>query len=235
MDKQNSALNIGNAQILTLIINEKQIQKCVSFVKEQGIRDGMAMIGRGTVSSTVLNLLGIKNERKDIVKILLKKEKAEEVMDYFDEVLQLTKPGHGIAYTTPVISAVGLPEQETKHKRAVTKTAHPKEEESMFKKLTVIVDRGMSDDVMDIARKAGVRGGTILHGRGVGAEIATNLFGVEIEPEKELVIILMPNNLVDKVVHALSKDLQLDEPGKGILFVEAIMDIRGLVEMNDKK
>jgi hypothetical protein len=32
------------------------------------------------------------------------------------------------------------------------------EDESMFKKLTVIVDRGMAEDVMDIARKAGVSG-----------------------------------------------------------------------------
>ena len=105
----------------------------------------------------------------------------------------------------------------------------------MFKKLTVIVDRGMADDVMDIARKAGVRGGTILHGRGAGAEIATNLFGVEIEPEKELVIILMPNDLIDEVIHALSQELQLDEPGKGIMFVEPVLETRGLFETREQK
>lgn len=103
----------------------------------------------------------------------------------------------------------------------------------MFKKLTVIVDRGVSNDVMDIALKAGVRGGTILHGRGSGAESVTNLFGVEIEPEKELVVILLPDDLVDKVVQALTKDLRLHETGKGILFVEPILDTRGLVEMRD--
>ena len=105
----------------------------------------------------------------------------------------------------------------------------------MFKKLTVIVDRGMADDVMDIARKAGVRGGTILHGRGVGAEIATNLFGVEIDPEKELVIILMPDHLIDPVVQALSRELQLDDPGKGILFVEPVLATMGLVEMKQNR
>ena len=104
------------------------------------------------------------------------------------------------------------------------------EEESMFKKLTVIVDLGMSGDVMDIALKAGVRGGTILHGRGTGAETATNLFGIEIEPEKELVIILMPNDLVNKVVDALTQELNLDEPGKGILFVEPVVETRGLLK-----
>lgn len=235
MDKQNDALNIGNVQVLTLILSENQSHKCINLVKEQGIRGGIVIIGRGTVSSIVLNLLGIKNQKKEIVKLLLKKEEAERIMDYFDEALQLTKPGHGIAYTTPVINAVGLPKQKIGHKQITTNTTLRMEGESMFKKLTVIVDRGMSDDVMDIARKVGVRGGTILHGRGAGAEIATNLFGVEIEPEKELVIILMPNDLVDKVVHALSQELHLDEPGKGILFVEPIINTRGLFEMSEKK
>lgn len=233
MDNQNGTLNIGNVQKLTLILSESQSHKCVRRVKEQGIRSGMVIIGRGTVSSTVLNMLGIKNQRKEIIKLLLQNEKAKEILDSLDEELQLTKPGHGIAYTTPVLSAVGLPKQDTNHEYSVTNIAQRLEEESMFRKLTVIVDRGMSDDVMDIARKVGVRGGTILHGRGAGAEIATNLFGVEIEPEKELVIILMPNDLVDKVVHELSQELDLDEPGKGILFVEPIMETRGLFEMSN--
>lgn len=56
---------------------------------------------------------------------------------------------------------------------------------------------------------------------------------MEIEPEKELVVILLPDDLVDKVVQALTKDLRLHETGKGILFVEPILDTRGLVEMRD--
>ncbi|HHY81241.1 MAG TPA: P-II family nitrogen regulator [Clostridiales bacterium] len=232
MEKQNDALNTCNVQMLTLILSENQCHRCVHLAKEQGIKGGMALIGRGTVSSAILNLLGIKSQRKEIVSFLLKKENAEEVLNYFDEMLQLTKPGHGIAYTTPVISAVGLPDQDI-HKHNVNH-AHHMEGKSMFKKLTVIVERGIADDVMEIARKAGVRGGTILHGRGAGAEFAAKLFGVEIEPEKELVIILTPDHLVDKVVNDLTAGLKLEEPGKGILFVEPILDTRGLAEMSEK-
>lgn len=234
MDNQNDTLNNGHIQMLTLILSENQSHKCVRLVKEKGIRGGIIIIGRGTVSSAALNLLGVKNQKREILKFLLKQEKAKEVLDYFDEVLHLTRRGHGIAYITQVISAVGFIEQEKNHKQIVN-TAQNMEGESMFKKLTVIVERGMSNDVMDIARKVGVRGGTILHGRGAGAEMATNLFGVEIEPEKELVIILTPNNLVDKVVNELSQKLQLNEPGKGILFVEPIVETMGLFEMSDNE
>ncbi|NLM27282.1 MAG: P-II family nitrogen regulator [Clostridiaceae bacterium] len=234
MDKQNCDPNGDNIRMLTLILSENQSHKCARLAKEQGIKGGIVIIGRGTVSSTILNMLGIKNQKKEIVKLLIKKENAKEILDCFDETLQLKKPGHGIAYVTPVICAAGLPEQETDHDKNASKTVQQTEGENMFKKLTVIVDRGMANDVMDIARNAGVRGGTILHGRGVGAEIETNLFGVEIEPEKELVIILTPNELVDKVVSALTEELNLDEPGKGILFIEPVEDTRGLIELSDK-
>lgn len=247
MDSRSEAFNSTDMQMLTLILSENQSHKCIRLIKEQGAQGGVVTIGRGTVSSMLLNLLGIKSQRKDVVRLLLNRQRAEELMDYFDEVFEFAKPGHGIAYTTPVIGAVGLPEQDTGHQRMgeqigdqmgeqmATKTVHGVERVCMFKKLTVIVDRGLSGDVMDIALKAGVRGGTILHGRGAGAEMATSLFGVEIEPEKELVIILTPDDLVDKVVQALSEGLHLDEPAKGILFVEPILDARGLFEMRDKK
>ena len=225
-------MNTGNltdskAWMLTLILSDSQSHKCIRLAKEKGMRGGMVTLGRGTVKNVALNLLGIKSNKKEIIQFLLKKEKAEEMLDYFAKELQLEKPGYGIAYTTSVIGTAGLWKTDNNQTENISKGT---EGESMFKKLTVIVDRGLSDDVMDIAREAGARGGTILHGRGAGAEIATKLFGMEIEPEKELVMILTPDSLVDKVVNGLTVGLNLNEPGKGILFVEPIIETRGLLE-----
>ncbi len=113
------------------------------------------------------------------------------------------------------------------------KTVEDEGENGMFKKLTVIVDRGMADDVMDIARKAGVKGGTIMHGRGTGAEYTAKLFGMEIEPEKELVMMLMPSGLIDKVVDDLFRELKLEDPRNGILFVEPVLSVCGLLDLEE--
>ena len=67
-----------------------------------------------------------------------------------------------------------------------------------------------------------------MHGRGTGSEFTEKLFGIEIVPEKELVIILMPSELVNKVVNDLYRELELDVPGNGILFVEPVVEVRGL-------
>ncbi|NLU32895.1 MAG: P-II family nitrogen regulator [Clostridiaceae bacterium] len=212
-------------QILTLILSDSRCHKCIHIAKGKGLFGGIATIGRGTVSSSVLNALGIKSQKREIISFLLEKDKSEEILDCFTTELQLHEPGHGIAFTSPVILADRrVDEVQNNDDKAMM------EERDMFKKLTVIVDRGMGQDVMDIARKAGVRGGTIMHGRGVGAEYTEKLFGVEIEPEKELVLILIPDDLVSKVVNALYEELQLEEAGKGILFVEPVDEVRGLFQ-----
>ncbi len=238
MDKSPANPTAREARLLTLILSENQSHKCIRLAREKGVRGGIVTIGKGTVKSSVLNLLGIKSQKKDVVCFLLDIERANELLDYLVGELHLRQPGHGIAYTTPVLHVVGHPDLQTGQGLSLGQASGATQQQgtgetSMFKKLTVIVDRGMANDVMDIAREAGVRGGTILHGRGAGAEIATKLFGMEIEPEKELVIILTPDDLVDRVVRALHDGLNLDEPRKGILFVEPILETRGLVELSD--
>lgn len=229
MDNQNETKPTGQRlQILTLILSEHQCHKCVHIARENGICGGILTIGRGTVNSGILNLLGIKSQKREIVSFLLEKEKAKESLDRFTEELQLHKHGNGIAFLTSVLVA----NQAACKEQVISNTEQDLEEEGMYRKLTVIVDRGMAEDVMDIARKAGVGGGTIMHGRGVGAEHTTKLFGIEIEPEKELVLILTPESLVNKVMDALSQELQIEEPGKGLMFVEPVVEVRGLFEPN---
>ncbi|NLT13489.1 MAG: P-II family nitrogen regulator [Clostridiales bacterium] len=216
--------------IMTLILGEHQCQKFARIKNEKAIRGGIIVLGKGTVKSATLNLLGIKSQKKEIVSILLEKEKANEVLEYFSKEFLLNEPGHGIAYTTPVITAGQIINNE----QDAWDTVQGTEGESMFKKLTVVVNRGMAEDVMDIARKSGVKGGTIMHGRGTGSECTAKFFGMEIEPEKELVIILMPSDLIDKVVNDLFKELRLDVPGNGILFVEPVVEVRGLFDSHRK-
>jgi len=214
--------------ILTFILSEQQCQKFVRIGKEKNISGGIIVLGKGTVKNAALNLLGIKSQKKEIISVLMEKEKGKEALDFFSKELQLHEPGHGIAFTTPVIMAGQLLHK----KQDAWNTVQVTEGKSMFKKLTVVVNRGMAEDVMDIARKSGVKGGTVLHGRGTGSEFTEKFFGMEVEPEKELVMILMPEELIEKVVNDLFQELQMDNPGNGILFVEPILDVRGLFDSN---
>ncbi len=232
MDKQTNEVARENSFLkLKLILNESQCHKLLHIFNDKKIANKIlfVMLGKGTVNNTILNVLGIKNQKKEIITILIEKEKANETLDFITEELHLDKPGKGIAYITNIKNA-----QQSLFKKDVLSSSKEMEGNSMYKKLTVIVNRGMAEDVMDIARNSGVKGGTILHGRGSGSDEIVKLFGMVIEPEKELILIVTSSEIIDKVIDNLHEGLQLDIPGNGIIFVEDLLDVRGLFDEHEK-
>ena len=63
-----------------------------------------------------------------------------------------------------------------------------------FELIICIVNTGFSEIAMDAARKHGARGGTIINGRGTATKEAEKIFNITIQPEKEIIIILVNTN-----------------------------------------
>lgn len=91
-----------------------------------------------------------------------------------------------------------------------------------------IVNAGFSDAVMDAAKEAGARGGTILNARGTANKEAERLFHIAIQPEKEIVMILVDSTIKDAVLHSLYKKAGLDTMGQGIAFSLPVDNVVGL-------
>jgi len=91
-----------------------------------------------------------------------------------------------------------------------------------------IVDKGKAEAVIEAAAKAGARGGTIINARGSGIHETERLFHMEIEPEKEIALIVAKNENLDPIIESIRKELALDEPGNGILFVQDVKRTYGL-------
>ncbi|CCY07717.1 MAG: hypothetical protein MRZ09_02860 [Coprobacillus sp.] len=81
-----------------------------------------------------------------------------------------------------------------------------------------IVNNGFSDKVMDIARKLGARGGTILNASGSASVDAEKLYGITINPEKEVVMILVSNDIVKDLLNLLYQEVGSDTEAQGIAF-----------------
>ncbi|MBP3397048.1 MAG: P-II family nitrogen regulator [Clostridia bacterium] len=91
-----------------------------------------------------------------------------------------------------------------------------------------IVNNGFSGEVMDAARACGASGGTVLHARGTASPEAETFFKITIQPEKELVMILVPSEIKDDVLHALYQKVGLQTPGQGIAFALPVDGVVGL-------
>lgn len=91
-----------------------------------------------------------------------------------------------------------------------------------------IVNKGFSETVMAAAKDAGARGGTILSGRGTANKEAESFFHIAIQPEKEVVMILVDIKIKDSVLHALYQKAGLDTMGQGIAFSLPVDNVVGL-------
>ena len=91
-----------------------------------------------------------------------------------------------------------------------------------------IVNAGFSDVVMDAAKKLGARGGTVIHARGTANLEAEKLFEITVQPEKEIVMILVPKEIKDDILHGLYNQAGLDSDGQGIAFALPVSSVVGL-------
>ena len=87
-----------------------------------------------------------------------------------------------------------------------------------YEAINIIVNKGYAEDAMAAARKAGAGGGTIIGARGTAKEGDATFFGVEIVPEKEMLMILVPHDKKDDVVQAVSSLACFEKAGSGIIF-----------------
>lgn len=91
-----------------------------------------------------------------------------------------------------------------------------------------IVNTGFTDVVMEAAKEAGARGGTVVHGRGTANKDAEEFFHISVQPDKEMVMILVTSEIRDAVLHAIYNSAGLKSAGQGIAFALPVTNVVGI-------
>lgn len=100
-----------------------------------------------------------------------------------------------------------------------------------YEVIFAIVNTGFADEVMEVAKACGARGGTIINGRGVAREETAAFFGFTIHSEKEIVMIVIPKEIKNAVLNGIYTQLGMDRQAHGIAFSLPVTDTAGLVEI----
>lgn len=96
--------------------------------------------------------------------------------------------------------------------------------------ILTIINRGFADMVMDAAKAVGASGGTVVHARGTGVHEAEKFFGIIVQPEKELVLILAEREKKNAIMTAICAHTGLKEAGKGICFSLPVDQVVGMTQ-----
>jgi nitrogen regulatory protein PII len=81
---------------------------------------------------------------------------------------------------------------------------------------------------MDVAREAGALGGTIINARGQGHQGAVKFFGISVEDEKEIILILSNKEKKAAIMRAVCETHGLNSNAQGIIFALPVDNVLGL-------
>ena len=90
--------------------------------------------------------------------------------------------------------------------------------------LVTIVDRGRGSAVAQVYQKHQVAVQLITHGHGTASSKIMDILGLD-EPEKDIVLSLVPGALSADIFRALESELHFARPGAGIAFSLALSGI----------
>ena len=106
-----------------------------------------------------------------------------------------------------------------------------------YEVIFAIVNEGYAEDVMDVARQQGAKGGTILNARGVAREEAAAFFGISLNIEKEIVMMVVPKDIKNDILKASQKEILNDYAHHGHEFfeMEFIIEGEGVYEIDGRE
>ncbi len=103
-----------------------------------------------------------------------------------------------------------------------------------FKLILSSVKVDIADHIVDAAKEAGATGATIIPARGTSVHEAKTFFGLSLEAQTDIIMLLVEEHLALKILDAIEKAGEFNKPGTGIAFVVPVEHVVGLESQMDK-
>lgn len=209
-------------RMLFLIATPKLANKAANLFKEGNVPLQYLFYAQGTASSEIMDTLGLGSIDKTVLMCMIPKLFADKLLKKLQKELHLGMPNTGVAFTVAISGASArtikmlesLPPEESqetlrKEENEVT--------ENEYNMILVIVNQGFSEEVMDAARPAGASGGTAFHCRRVGNEEAMKFWGISVQQEKEIVLILVKKESKVPIMQAIAQKCGMQTEANGMV------------------
>lgn len=222
MERPIDRLHVTAAAPLTLlvtIVDRKRGERVAELLRGAGLPAHTLLLGRGTATSEIMDCLGLGEPKKDVLLTVAPAKRLTALLETLRGALGLDKKGRGIAFALPVCGALkNLLSPLTGETLCIEHMGRETHMQRTEHKLVVaVVTRGGSDTIMEAAKAAGATGGTVLGARGAGIDETSSFLGLTIQPEKELVAILLETALAEPVMRAIDERIAHERDLTGLV------------------
>lgn len=229
----NNQKTLPSFQLLVLITTPKLADRAAKLFRKAQLPIQYRFNAEGTASSEIMDMLGLGSIDKCVLVSTVPKQTGDILLGRLRAELRLGTVNSGIAFTIALTGVNNL------ILRMLTQVA----EENVLKEtgkdrynmvegrhvlVAAVVNIGFSGDVMDAAKAAGAGGGTVIHSRWIGNEEITSLWGLSVQDEKEIVLILSEIEKKVEIMSAISEKCGMRSEAKGMVLSLPIDAVTGL-------
>lgn len=177
-------------KLMISIVERGQGRNLTKLYQKHSVTCQFQTLGRGTASSELLDVLGFGSTERTILISFGGEYVIERLMYKLEDGAADAIPCKGIAFDMPLtglnrIMAVALNSQVPEERGG--EVLDKKGKNSL---ILIVANQGHTNEIMNTARAAGARGGTILRSRFAGPEDAEQFYGFQTQAEKEIVAIV---------------------------------------------
>lgn len=206
--------------MLLSIVERDKGKKLIKVLKSINIRVNFQTVGFGTAPTEMMDIFGLGTNDKDIIISLGAENDIKDMMSNFGTTFSSHSKYGGLMIILD-ISAAGriLTEILNFNDGKITDKGTVTMKNEHHNNLIIIsVNEGFSDDVMQVARKAGATGGTVIKGRLADVEQFAELGNTEVDEEREILCILAPLKTSKQIMEDVNKEFGLTSSANGIVF-----------------
>lgn len=216
-------------KLLISIVNRGQGEKVAEVCMQEHVHYHFICHGVGTASSEILDYLGIGESDKDIVMTIIPASRSARLEKLVFDKLQMRWPGRGILFSIRMNGVSGLISHSlSQYPDKIESEVRKLDQSPKYDLIVSIINHGETDKVMTAAKSAGATGGTVIHARGLGSKEAQEFLGISIQPEKEIVWIVVERESKLDVMQAINKAAGLRTQAHGILFSLPVDSLMGI-------
>ena len=214
--------------LMITIANRPKLPAFMELYKVLGIEASYISLGRGTARGEIAEYLGLTESERSACFSFVTSQTWALAKDKL-RGLGIDAPNGGVVFLIPISSVGGKRElayfTDGQQFEKGDETSMQKTKQEL---IVVICGQGHSELVMNAAREAGARGGTVFHAVGTGVKEAERFLGVSLGTEKDLIFIVSATESKKQIMSAIMKDAGLDSSAKSVCFSMPVSDTAGI-------
>lgn len=205
--------------ILLSIVERDKGKKLIKELEKMNIKVNIQCVGLGTAPTEMMDIFGLGTNDKDIVISLGSENAIKDMMANFGTTFESHSKYGGLMIVLKISAANRIlteilsfgNDKNTEKGNGAMKNEHHNN------LILISVNDGYSDKVMQVARKAGATGGTVIKGRLAEIEQFADMGNREIDGEREILCILAPMKTSAQIMEDVNEKFGLKSDANGII------------------